>query len=554
MADQQAAPVREVDCVVVGAGFTGLYAIYRMLQLGLTVQCFDAGVEVGGVWNWNRYPGATVDVLSRDYSYSFSDELQKEWNWGMRFSRQPEIQAYQRHVADRFGLREHIALNTRVTAARFDAGNGRWAVETDRGDRLSARYVLMACGHLSAPNKPSFPGMEDFSGQIYHTGHWPLDAVDLAGKRVAVVGTGSSGIQVISAIAPQVKQLVVFQRTPHFSLPICNAEVDQAEEAEFKKGYAEYRDYLKRAFPGAHYMAGSPQPSALAVSEEERNAVYERLWQEGGPGLLRNSFKDIMTSREANETLAEFVRNKIGSIVKDPVTAERLKPRGYPIGTKRICLDEGYYQTYNRDNVSLVSLRETPIERFTPRGILAGGTEYAFDVVIFATGYDAFTGSLYKIDIRGRDSLTLPEAWRDGPSTYLGIAAAGFPNFFILQGPGSPSVFVNVVTGAEQQVDWVAECIDYLRKHDDALMEIDEAAAREWGEYCADLVRGTLFPEAESWWRGSNIPGKLQVFYAFLGGFQAYLAACRKEADSGFPHMLAASRKRSTAAEPVAGS
>lgn len=540
------ASVREIDCVVVGAGFTGLYAVYRLRESGLSVQCFDAGVEVGGVWNWNRYPGATVDVLSRDYSYGFSDELQREWNWSMRYTRQPEIQAYQRHVADRFGLREHIALQTRVTATRFDEASQRWNVETDKGHKLSARYVVMACGHLSAPNKPSFPSMETFKGQIHHTGHWPIEPVELAGKRVGVIGTGSSGIQVISAIAPEVEKLVVFQRTPHFSLPIRNAQVDAQEEDAFKADYPAYRDYVKREFRMAHYMAGSPQPSALAVSREERDAVYEKLWEEGGPGLLRNSFQDIMANRDANETLAEFVRDKISRIVDNPDTAEKLKPRGYPIGTKRICLDEGYYETYNRPNVSLVDVRSEPIEHFTEKGLVTGGIEHELDIVIFATGYDAFTGSLYKIDIRGRDALALPQAWQDGPTTYLGLAVAGFPNLFILQGPGSPSVFVNVVTGGEQQVEWVAECIDFMRDNDE-LMETSPQAETAWGEYCADLVKGTLFLEAQSWWRGSNIPGKLQVFYAFLGGFQNYVQKCSEEARAGYPNMRASgetSRRR----------
>ena len=529
-------PPAEIDCVVVGAGFSGMYALHRLRSIGLDVHCFDAGVEVGGVWNWNCYPGATVDVLSRDYSYSFSDELQSDWQWSMRFSRQPEIQAYQRHVADRFDLRRHITLETRVTSTVFDEATGRWMVETDHGHRLTARHVIMACGHLSAPNTPDFPGIDSFAGEIRHTGYWPREGVDYAGKRVGVIGTGSSGIQVITAVAPAVEQLVVFQRTPHYSLPICNGEIDQATEDEFKKDYPAYREYLKREFRGAHFMAGTPQPSAMAVSPEEREATYEQLWQDGGPGLLRNSFQDVMTSREANDSLADFVRAKISSIVKDPAVAEQLKPSGYPIGTKRICLDEGYYETYNRSNVTLVDLLATPIERFTPRGIVVDGTEHELDIVIFATGYDAFTGSLFKIDIRGRDSETLPHKWADGPTNFLGMAVAGFPNFFIVQGPGSPSVFVNVVTGAEQQIDWIADCIATVVARGGATIETTGQAEQEWGAYCAKLVEGTLFEEAESWWRGSNIPGKLKVFYAFLGGFQDYSARCAAEAGLGYPN------------------
>jgi cyclohexanone monooxygenase len=523
------------DCVVVGAGFSGLYAIYRLRAAGFSVQCFEAGVDVGGVWNWNRYPGATVDVLSRDYSYSFSDALQQDWEWNMRFCRQPEILSYQQHVADHFGLREHIALETRVTSMVFDPATNRWAVTTDKGHALSARYVVMACGHLSAANRPDLPGMDEYRGEIHHTGHWPHDGVDYAGKRVGVIGTGSSGIQLITAIAPDVEQLVVFQRSAQFSLPICNGQVDPEEEREFKKGYGEYRNYLKREFRGAHYMAGTPQPSALAVSPEERDAVYEQLWQEGGPGLLRNSFRDIMTSPEANETLADFVRRKIANAVKDQAVAEKLMPRGFPIGTKRICLDEGYYETYNRPNVSLVDIKSEPIERFTPAGVVVGGREYELDIVMFATGYDAFTGSLFKIDIRGRGGETLQHKWRNGPDNYLGMAVSGFPNFFILQGPGSPSVFVNVVTGAEHQTDWLAECLELVRADGGVSIEVDPDAERRWGGYCAALVEGTLFPKADSWWRGANIPGKLRVFYAFLGGFQDYASKCAGEASAGYP-------------------
>lgn len=343
----------DVDCVVVGAGFSGIYATHRLRESGKSVRCFDAGSDIGGVWNWNRYPGATVDVLSRDYSYSFSDDLQQDWQWSMRFSRQPEIIRYQKHVAERFGLTPHIQLQTRVTATIDDERACLWRVETDQGDTLSARFVVMACGHLSALNKPDFPGLDQFAGEVHHTGGWPREEVRLAGKRVAVVGTGSSGIQAITAIAPQVEQLYVLQRTPHFSLPIN--------------------------------------------------------------------------------------------------VAAKLKPNGYPIGTKRICLDEGYYETFNRENVQLVSLQEAPITRFTENGVVIAGEEIALDMVIFATGYDAFTGSLFKIDIRGKADTTLPEKWADGPSTYLGLATAGSPHFFILQGPGSRSVFVNLVTGGSSR-------------------------------------------------------------------------------------------------------
>ena len=524
----------EVDCVVVGAGFSGLYATYKLTQMGLSLRCFDAGVDVGGVWNWNRYPGATVDVLSRDYSYSFSDDLQRDWQWSMRYSRQPEIVAYQQHVVERFDLRSFMQFETRVTATLYHPETERWEVRTDQGDVVYARFIVMACGHLSAPNNPDFPGLADFAGETYHTGYWPRDKVEFAGKRVGVIGTGSSGIQVITSVAPHAEHLTVFQRTPHFSLPINNAEADQEVEGEFKKGYPEYRAMLRRDYRGVFFMDGTPMPSALAVSSEERKAVYQDLWEKGGPGFLRNSFQDIMISQEANDTCADFVRTKIGQIVEDPAIAEKLKPSGYPIGTKRICLDEGYYETFNRENVTLVDIKTDPIERFTDRGIVVAGVEHPLDMVIFATGYDAFTGSLFKIDIRGQGGLSLKEKWDDGPVNYLGLMVSDFPNFFFIQGPGSPSIFANVVSGTEQQIDWVADTIEYLRREDYSTIEAKSDAEAQWLTYCDDIVKDTLFVKAQSWWVGTNVPGKRRFFYAFAGGYQDYSAKCRAAADTGY--------------------
>ncbi len=526
----EASTVDDIDVVVVGAGFSGIYATYRLTRMGLTLRCFDAGVDVGGVWNWNRYPGATVDLLSRDYSYSFSEDLQQEWQWNLRYARQPEIIAYQRHVVDRFDLRRFMQFETRVTATIFDEATDRWEVRTDRGDVLRARFIVMACGHLSAPNRPDFPGLADFKGEAYHTGDWPRDAVDFKGKRVGVIGTGSSGIQAITTIAPEAGHLFVFQRTPHFSLPVNNRATDAAVEAEFKRGYPQYREMLRRDYRGAFFMEGTPRPSALGVDPAEREAIYEDLWQKGGPGFLRNSFDDVMVSQEANDTCAEFVRRKIGEIVEDPDVAEKLKPYGYPIGTKRICLDEGYYQTFNRENVTLVDIKTDPVERFTPDGIVVAGKEYQLHAMIFATGYDAFTGSLFKIDIRGCGDITLPEKWRDGPVNYLGMMVSDFPNFFIIQGPGSPSIFANVVAGAEQQVDWVADAIDFLDNERLATIEARPDREQAWAAYCEGLVKNTLFAKAQSWWVGTNIPGKRRTFFAFAGGYQDYAGRCEASA------------------------
>jgi len=542
----------DIDCVVVGAGFSGLYATYRLTQLGLTLRCFDAGVDVGGVWNWNRYPGATVDVLSRDYSYSFCEDLQRDWHWGMRYSRQPEIVAYQQHVVERFDLRRFMQFETRVTSTIYDEATDHWEVRTDRGDVVNARYIIMASGHLSSPNQPDIPGFADFKGETYHTGYWPREQVEFAGKRVGVIGTGSSGIQIITAVAPKAEHLTVFQRTPHYSLPINNAESNRDVEQTFKLGYPEYRAMLRRDYRGVFFMDGTPMPSALAVSEAERNAVYEQLWAMGGPGFLRNSFQDIMTSQEANDTCAEFVRKKIGAIVKDPVVAEKLKPRGYPIGTKRICLDEGYYEAFNRDNVSLVDIKSDPIERFTANGIVVAGQEHPLDMIVFATGCDAFTGSLFKIDIRGRDGLILREKWEDGPVNYLGMMISDFPNLFNIQGPGSPSIFANVVTGTEQQIDWIADAVAYLDDKGYSTIEAEPEAEQRWLTYCDDIVKDTLFTKAQSWWVGTNVPGKKRFFYAFAGGFQDYSAKCKASADSGYADFRLGKRKVRSAAQAEA--
>src|SRR5829696_7895461 len=459
---------RVVDAVIVGAGFAGLYMLYRLRRLGLSARIYEAGGGIGGTWYWNRYPGARCDVESMDYSYSFSDELQQEWHWTERYASKPEILRYVEHVADRFDLRRDIQLKTRVTSAHFDEATNQWHIETDRGDRVSARYCIMATGCLSTARIPAFPGLESFAGTIYHTSHWPHTDVDFTGQRVGVIGTGSSAIQSIPIIAQQATSLVVFQRTPNYSVPARNRPLDPEYERRVKADYAEFRRQARESRVG--YVVPTTGQSALAVPPEERQREYEKRWQRGGLGFA-SAYTDLLTQQEANDTAAEFFRAKIRATVRDPEVAEALAPKGFPLGTKRICVDTDYYDTFNRDNVTLVDLRGDPIEAITPRGVRTRATEYAFDSIVFATGFDAMTGALLNIDIRGRGGSTLREKWVDGPRTYLGIAVADFPNLFTITGPGSPSVISNMMVSIEQHVDWIAECLAHMREGDFHVIE-----------------------------------------------------------------------------------
>ena len=450
-----------LDSVIVGAGFAGLYALHRLRGLGQTVRVYEAAQGVGGTWYWNRYPGARCDVESMDYSYSFSEELQQEWRWTERYAAQPEILKYINHVADRFDLRRDIQLETRVTSAVFDDALGRWTIETDRGDRVAARFCILATGCLSEAQVPRFKGIETFEGQRYHTAMWPHEGVNFTGRRVAVIGTGSSAIQSIPIIAEQAARLFVFQRTPNYSIPARNAPLDPEHERRVKEGYTDFRRQARESRVG--FVVDRSGDSALAVPVEERERQYERRWSRGGLGFS-SAYADLLTSHEANDTAAEFFCRKIRSIVRDPAVAEILCPTGYPLGTKRLCVDTGYYATFNRDNVTLVDVSRAPIEAITPKGVRTGGLEYAVDDLVFGTGFDAMTGALLRIDIRGRSGRPLREAWAAGPRTYLGLAIAGFPNLFAITGPGSPSVLSNMIVSIEQHVDWIADCLIYLRR------------------------------------------------------------------------------------------
>jgi cation diffusion facilitator CzcD-associated flavoprotein CzcO len=527
------------DAVVVGAGFAGLYMLYRLRELGLSARVFEAGDGVGGTWYWNRYPGARCDVESLDYSYSFSDELQQEWRWTERYAAQPEILQYINHVADRFDLRRDVQLRTRVTAARFDEAAGWWTVETDRGDRVSARFCIMATGCLSAAQVPRFPGLETFRGDRYHTGHWPHEGVDFSGQRVGVIGTGSSAIQSIPIIAEQAAHLFVFQRTPNFSVPAHNAPLDPELERRVKASYAAFRRQARESRIG--FVVERSEASALAVTPEERQQEYEKRWRRGGLGFTA-TYVDLLTSAEANETAAEFCRAKIRAIVRDPAVAEALVPRDYPVGTKRMCVDTRYYETFNRPNVTLVDIRRTPIEAITAEGLRTREHPYALDSLVFATGFDAMTGALLAIDIRGREGRSLREAWAEGPRTYLGLAIAGFPNLFTITGPGSPSVLSNMIVSIEQHVDWIADCLTYLRTHGCAAIEATPGAQEAWVSHVNEVGHATLYPRAASWYMGANVPGKPRVFMPYIGGVGAYRQTCDGVAARGYEGFTLAPR------------
>jgi cation diffusion facilitator CzcD-associated flavoprotein CzcO len=528
---QDQAP-RSVDAVVVGAGFGGLYMVHKLHELGLSTICFEAGGGVGGTWYWNRYPGARCDVESMDYSYSFSPELEQEWVWSERYPSQPELLRYLEHVADRFDLRRDIQFDTQVQAASYDDRDARWLVTTAAGEHVSAQYLVMATGLLSVARVPDFPGLAKFTGPIYRTSHWPHEGVDFTGLRVAVIGTGSSGIQAIPEIAQVAQQLTVFQRTPNFSLPAHNRALDEDRQRELKKTYRDRRQQARTSASGLP-MAKTDEP-ALSSTEDQRRQRYEQRWTLGGFQGILSAYNDLLVSPEANATAADFVRAKIAGIVADPQIAQRLMPRDHPIGTKRPCVDTNYYATFNRPNVSLVSLRESPITDFSENTVSTTAGAIELDVLVLATGFDAMTGALLAIDIRGRDGVSLRAEWADGPRTYLGVAVAGFPNLFTVTGPQSPSALSNVVTSIEQHVEWISDLLQALGEQELTTVEPTAEAQARWVEHVNLVANSTLYPSAASWYMGANIPGKPRIFMPYIGGVGNYRARMEQIAASGY--------------------
>ena len=534
------------DTVIVGAGLAGLYMLHQLRAKGIRTRMFETGSGVGGTWYWNRYPGARCDVQSLEYSYSFSDALQQEWEWSERYATQPEILRYVNHVADRFDLRRDITFETRVTRMAFDDAAEEWTVWTDVGEEVRARFVVMATGCLSAARAPEIAGLATFKGRTYHTGQWPHEPVDFTGQRVGLIGTGSSGIQTTPVVADQAAQLVVFQRTPNFSIPARNGTDDPDVIHAWKNRYPALRDQARETTAGVLYEYTDTK--ARDVPDADRRALFEQRWARGGTNFMR-SYADLMLDKESNDIAADFVREKIRSIVKDPATATMLSPNNHPIGTKRICVDDLYYQTFNRPNVRLVDIKATPIEAITERGVRTTGEEFAFDSLILATGFDAMTGPMLRIDITGRDGQRLADAWAAGPRTYLGLMIAGFPNLFTITGPGSPSVLTNMIVSIEQHVDWIADCLVMLRAKGIASMEADLAAQDAWVEHVNEVAHRTLFPQANSWYMGANVPGKPRVFMPYVGGFAAYRRQCAEVAADGYRgfHLASPARVESAA-------
>ncbi|MDA3039254.1 MAG: NAD(P)/FAD-dependent oxidoreductase [Actinomycetota bacterium] len=527
------APTREVDAVVIGAGFSGLYMNYRLRDtMGLDVAVIEAGSGVGGTWYWNRYPGARCDSESYMYCFAFDKDLMQEWDWSSKYPEQPEILRYLSHVADRFDLRRNIQFDTRVTAAHFDEDANRWTVKTDQGETIRCSYLITGIGCLSAGQIPNFPGRDTFGGEAYHTGAWPHEGVDFTGKRVAVIGTGSSGVQSIPVIAKQADRLFVFQRTAQYAIPARHGTVDRAVLDEVKLDYDAIYDKARWSLGGFPYDI--VDRSVYSVDDEEREKIFEQAWQEGGFRFVFNSFSDLRLSVEGSEMAAEFIRRKIRETVHDPAVADKLVPTDHPFGSKRTLIDTDYFETYNRPNVTLVDLKAEPLAEITPTGVRTEAGDYDVDIIVYATGFDAMTGPFARMDIRGAGGERLVDKWAAGPLTYLGLMVAGFPNLFMVTGPGSPSVLTNMPIAIEQHVDLVANTIAHLSQRGLDRIEPDPAAETAWVEHVNELAKPTMFMHANSWYLGANIPGKPRVFMPYAGGMSTYRTRCNEVVANGY--------------------
>jgi cation diffusion facilitator CzcD-associated flavoprotein CzcO len=515
----------DFDALVIGAGFSGLYQLFCLRdRLGLSVQVLETGDGVGGTWYWNRYPGARCDSESHAYCYSFSKELTQEWEWSERYPEQPEIMRYLNYVADRFDLKRDIRFNIRVIAANYDEAANSWTVRTEAGEQFTAKFLITAVGCLSTANVPKIPGLENFAGSWYHTGQWPHEGVDFTGKRVGMIGTGSTGIQAAPVIAETAAHLTVFQRTANYSVPARNAPLSPEFKRYIKENAAEIRAVMHATRNGMPFLISERQ--ALATPPEERDALYEAAWQKGGLEF-RATFEDLMVKKAANDTAADFIRRKIREIVKDPATAAKLSDIDHPYATKRPPIDTNYFETFNRDNVTLVDVKAAPIERIEPTGVRTSDATYPLDIIVFATGFDAMTGPMLRMNITGRNGTTLAEAWEAGPRTYLGLQIAGFPNLFTMTGPGSPSVLCNMPVPIEQHAEWIADCIAHMRAHSLERIEATPEGVTNWVEQVNTAAAATLLPLAtSSWYLGANVPGKPRVFMPYAGGMARYRDIC----------------------------
>ena len=536
---QKTSDIRDTDVIVVGAGFAGLYALHKFRGLGLRTQVFEAGNDVGGTWYWNRYPGARCDVPSVEYSYSFDKDLEQEWDWTEIMAAQPEILEYANHVADRFELRKDIQFQTRVDSAVFDENSNRWTVVTEGGQTYTARFCVMATGCLSVPNTPRIDGQDNFAGSVYHTGNWPEGGVDFSDAAVGIIGTGSSGIQSIPVIAEQAKHLTVFQRTPNYTMPAANAPLKTEFLRQAKENYSAIRAEQRASQVGiVGYGFGFGGAENVVPTQEIKQttpAERQRLVEEEGFLAIRR-YADVALDEEANELACEMYRDQVKRVIKDPATAQALMPRDYPMGCKRPVIDTNYYETFNRDNVTLVDLRQGGIEEITEAGVRTAKSDYTFDVLVYATGFDAMTGALGKIDIRGRENRALTEYWEAGPRTYLGLQVAGFPNLFTVTGPGSPSVLSNMIVSIEQHIDWIARCISDLDQCGAQTIEATTEAEDEWIAHVNDVAQNTMFTakSCNSWYLGANIPGKPRIFMPYVGGVGVYREKCDEVARNGY--------------------
>ncbi len=538
--------MKNVDVVVVGAGFSGLYLLYRLRKAGFSTRVFERGGGVGGTWYWNRYPGARCDVESLQYSYSFDEQLQQDWHWPEKFSAQPDILAYANYVADRFDLKKDIEFNVEVKGSWFDENSNRWKITTTTEEEINSQYFIMATGCISTTQIPNIKGLSDYIGNTFHTGDWPHEEVDFSGQSIAVIGTGSSGIQSIPVLAKQAKKLTVFQRTPNYSIPSQNEPMTKKYERSWKDVYSERRKEMRYSAHGS--LKDLNDVPALSVDEDQRQELYTKRWAIGGTGFL-GSFNDLLTNADANYTAAEFVRQQIKRVVNDKETAEILCPRSYPIGTKRICIDTGYFETYNRENVKLVDISKKPIQRLVADGIIVDDQLHPFDSIIFATGFDAMTGSIFNVDIKGRDGLALKDKWNAGPKTYLGLMSVSFPNLFMITGPGSPSVKSNMIMSIEQHVDLVTETLLTMRSKGLSVVEPELEAENKWVDHVQEVANKTLFPQANSWYMGANIPGKPRLFMPYIGGVGAYRQICEEIVANNYRGFKFEKSKRVIAAE-----